>query len=221
MILQKESSRGPVVLVYPGLGANKEMQRKEAEWLVQSGLRSVCIDSPHHGERADGTLEKLASLSGGEAHAFAIELVREAISEIPAIVNWCEQSLGISRLAITGISLGAYIAFGAVLADPRIHVSVPILGSPDWSPGFPGKENPIHSPEGFQHCAVLAINAGKDIFVPPAPARSFINELRNTFPREIDRFQYVEYPDSEHMMREQDWYDTWRRAIEWIHRFLR
>ncbi|HSP05560.1 MAG TPA: hypothetical protein VLR94_00195, partial [Acidobacteriota bacterium] len=63
-VLMYEPERGAgtgTVLLYHGLGAAKDVQRTELEWLCAAGLRGVCVDAPHHGERSDGLLDRLAS----------------------------------------------------------------------------------------------------------------------------------------------------------------
>ena len=118
----------------------------------------------------------------------------------------CEAPVG-----ITGISLGGYIAFGAVTADRRIRAAVPILGAPEE----------VDDPAKFPPCAVLAANAGKDIYVPPPATRLFMKNLEQYYSAFPERLKYLEYAESEHFMREEDWNDLWREIIRWFQRFLR
>ena len=41
--------------------------------------------------------------------------------------------LGASRAAIHGISLGGYITFAALVAEPRLYSASVAMGSPDWT----------------------------------------------------------------------------------------
>ncbi len=227
LILRPPEHRG-TALVYHGLGAGKEVQRKEMAWLAEAGFTAVCVDAPHHGERADGYLDVLTSAETANQHFLVMKLVSEAISEIPAIVEYCLRYFS-GDVGITGISLGGFIAYGAAIVEPRIKASVPILGSPDWNPkeGHATVEllalmerAPARFPEKFSPCAVFAVNAGKDIYVPPRASREFIQTLQNEYQACPERLQYLEYPDSEHMMRDEDWNDLWQRVLSWFHRFL-
>jgi len=215
-------------LVYHGLGAGKEVQHKEMVWLAEAGFTAVCVDAPHHGERADGYLEMLTSAETANQHFLVMKLVSEAIQEIPAVVEYCVQQFP-GNVCIVGISLGGFIAYGAPVVEPRIKASVPILGSPDWNPkvGHATAElqalmehAPARFPEKFPPCAVFAANARRDIYVPPRASREFIQTLQNEYQACPERLQYLEYPDSEHMMREEDWNDLWQRVLFWFYRFL-
>jgi uncharacterized protein len=229
LILEPENGSKGTVLIYPGLGASKEIQRKEMNWLAEDGFTAVCIDPPHHGERDDGYLEALAPLPDSKAHLGFIQIVQEAIREIPSIVDFClmrfQQNIG-----ITGISLGGFITYGAVVCEPRLKAAVPILGSPDWSPKKSSNDSeflkviksaPVHSPHKFPPCALFAANAGRDVSVRPDASRKFVAQLRQFYELFPEKLKYVEYSESEHMMREEDWYDLWRQVLEWFNRFLK
>jgi len=227
LVFEPDQSRG-TVLVYHGLGAAKEVQRKEMGWLADAGFAAICVDAPHHGERADGYLETLSSVETTAQHFLVMKLVSEAMKEIPAIVEYCIQHLS-GNVGIVGISLGGFITYGAAVVEPRIKAAVPILGSPDWSPKH-GPASPemqtlmehaaVRFPERFPPCAVFAANAGKDIFVPPQASREFVSVLKNHYSAYPERLNYIEYSHSEHRMREEDWNDLWQRIVAWFHRFL-
>jgi hypothetical protein len=207
------TSRG-TVLLYHGLGATKEVQSKELEWLSAAGLRGLCVDAPHHGERADGLLDRIAVAE--DPHPEFIRIVQEAALEVPSLVDFCINKYG-GKAGICGISLGGFISFAAVPIEKRLAASVPILGSPDWS--FPD-DGPIYHPEDFAPCALLAANAARDVIVAPQATRSFIHLLQHHYRDCPDRLRYLEYPESEHMMREQDWFDLWQKTTAWFNRFL-
>jgi len=227
LVLSPDHSAGTII-VYHGLTASKEVQRKELQWLAEAGFTPVCVDAPHHGERRDGYLETLSSATTTDQHFMVMKLVFDATQEIPAIVDFCLQHFS-GNVGIAGISLGGFIAYRAPVIEPRIKAAVPILGSPDWSPKEGSlspemrsltEQAPVRVPEGFPPCAVFAANAGKDVFVPPQPSRDFFHVLQNHYHAFPERLSFLEYPDSEHMMREEDWNDLWKKVIQWFHRFL-
>ena len=225
LVFEPPHAKG-TVLVYHGLGAFKEVQRKELAWLAEAGFRAVCLDAPHHGERRDGYLDSLAG--SPDPHPGFIRIVRDAAMEIPSIVSTCIETFG-GNVAITGISLGGFISFAAVPADRRIRASLPILGSPVWNVAGSNpsrellwliEESPVQRPELFPPCALFAANAGRDIQVPPAASRQFLQVLQSPYHATPDRIKYREFEKSEHMMREEDWNDLWKDAIEWLDCFL-
>lgn len=227
LIMEPEDCDG-AVLVYPGLGAQKEVQRKEMRWLAEAGLAAVCVDAPHHGERNDGLLETLDRIPDSQSHPLIISIVREAVEEIPDLVSHCVDEFS-DNVGITGISLGGFIAFASVLREQRLEAAVPILASPDWTPTSgeqtPGMQSlirqaPINFPDRFPPCALFAANARRDIHVPPEATRAFMHTLRGAYHKYPERLKYLEYPESEHCMREQDWNDLWIHVVDWFSRYL-
>jgi len=213
------------VLVYHGLGASKEVQRKECEALAEAGLLAVAIDAVGHGERRFPDFD--ARMASGQSFHYMLEMVARSSDELPAIVDGLEALLGAraGRFGITGISMGGYIAFAAPSREPRLQAIVPVLGSPDWRLGAWPEEpllarSPTLAPQDFAPRALLALNAGRDRRVPPLAARRFVEELRAHYRDTPGRLGYFEYPESEHMMREQDWNDLWSRVVRWMERFL-
>jgi hypothetical protein len=155
-------------------------------------------------------------------------MLREAIAEIPLLVSGLLEE-GHGPIGLAGVSMGAYVALGATAADPRIVVVASILGSPDWWPPH-GQvddavrpwldEAPSRHPERFHPRAVLLANAGRDVNVLPDAARHFAEVLRHHYRDQADRIHHVEYPESAHFMREEDWNDLWGRTVGWLGRYL-
>lgn len=223
----EDISRG-TVLVYHGLAAEKEVQRKEMTWLAEAGFTAVGVDALHHGERSDGFLEELERADEPDAHYRVMSLVRDSASEIPAILDECSKRFP-GGIGITGISLGGFISYAAAPADRRIRAAVPILGSPSWSAKQNGShpqlqallaEAPACFPEKFPPCALLAANATRDIYVSPEGSRNFIQRLEQEYRAIPEKLLYLEYAESGHFMREEDWNDLWSHVVRWFHYHL-
>lgn len=213
------------VLVYHGLNASKEVQRKECEALAEAGLLAVAVDAVGHGERRFPNLD--AQLSSSYVFHNLLDMVNRSANEVPAIVGALEGLLGsrVGRFGLVGISMGGYIAFAAAAREPRLAAIAPVLGSPDWRigawPDDPLLERSPHlTPQVFAPKALLVLNAGRDRSVPPTASRRFVEELRPHYRDVPDRLDYREYSESEHAMREQDWNDLWPRVVRWMERFL-
>lgn len=223
-----QAQSAPAALLLHGLGASKEVQQKEASSLACAGLVAVSVDAPHHGARRTPLLDEIAAATGAAAHELFLRMLREAIAEVPLLVDHLRRE-GCGPIGVIGISMGAYAALGAAAADPRIEVVVSILGSPEWSPPHGEisaaarawmSEAPVYRPERFPPRALLLGNAGRDVHVPPHGARAFAEALRPYYAQWPERLHYEEYPESGHFMREGDWEDLWGRAVEWLRRWL-
>lgn len=213
------------VLVYHGLQASKDAHRKECQALADAGLLAVAIDAVGHGERRFPNFD--SQMRSNQFFHHMLDMVCRSASELPAIVDALEALLGAraGKFGITGISMGGYIAYAAPAHEPRLQAVVPVLGSPDWRIGaWPDDpllpRSPNLAPQQFPPRALLALNAGRDRNVSPLASRRFVEELRPLYRDTPDRLDYREYPESEHMMREEDWNDLWSRVVKWMERFL-
>jgi alpha-beta hydrolase superfamily lysophospholipase len=229
-VITRRADQGPgqAVLLLHGLGANKEVQQKEASWLARAGLTAVTIDAPHHGARETPLLDAIRRETGSTAHALLLRIVREAIAEVPLLVDHL-LSEGYGPVGLAGISLGAFIALGAMIADERLKAVVSILGSPDWAPprGEPLDEvkpwldeAPSRHLDRFAPRALLVANGGLDENVPPHSSRWFVEALRPYYAACPERLSYIEYPESSHFMREGDWNDLWDKTARWFRAYL-
>jgi alpha-beta hydrolase superfamily lysophospholipase len=221
-------AKRPAVLLLHGLGASKEVQQKEASSLARAGFFAVTVDAPHHGARKTPLLDEIGAATGSAAHAIFLRMVREAIAEIPLLVDHLLRE-GHDPVGVMGISMGAYVALGAAAAEPRLAAVVSILGSPDWTPPDGAideairpwlLESPERCPERFAPRAVLLANAGRDTTVLPEGARRFVAALRPCYAAWPERLRYEEYPESGHFMLESDWDDLWAKTLQWFRAYL-
>lgn len=207
-VLGMATHEGPypgTILVYHGLRSCKEDLRKELYWLAEAGYLAVGVDAVGHGERRDEALQQ--RLLGQDWRAAFRELAKETLAELPALLDELgameEDNSG--PLALVGISLGGYIAFAAA-GESRLRAVVPILACPELAGN--GADIPL---ERFHGTAILAVNAGQDQHVPTATTREFMKRLGG---------EYLEYPESGHFMREQDWHAAWDRILDWLQKTL-
>jgi dienelactone hydrolase len=227
-IVEPAGARAPAVIFLHGLGVSKETHAKEAESLADAGLAAVLLDAPHHGERRSELLDEMDRAHGDDAFGLLLRLVAEAADEIPGVVDGL-LARGHPRVAIAGISMGAFTALAAGADEPRLAAIVSILGSPEWTP--PSGHVPEHlsgrverSPArrlaAFAPRPLLLLNAGLDQHVPPAPARRFAEALRPLYPPGDERLVHREYPRSDHFVRPEDWDDLWSTAVAFLCRWV-
>ncbi|HZH17776.1 MAG TPA: alpha/beta fold hydrolase [Archangium sp.] len=221
-----EPRPGPAVLVLHGLGANADTQRGELNALATWGLSAVGVDAPHHGARRDAWLDEMAWLGPPESHARLLHAIREAAHDVSRVIDHVVRE-GHGPIGLAGISFGAYTALTVAANDSRVRATVSLLGSPDWTPREgPITEEirglmhhaPVHRPWDCARHPLFLINAGRDGIVPPHWARDFARTIWEWHPGL--HVEHFEYPESDHMMRQEDWDDAWRRALGFLRRTL-
>jgi len=226
--LHYEPRPGPAVVVLHGLGANADEQRWELNALATWGLSAVGVDAPHHGARRDAWLDEMARLGPPESHARLLHAIREATHDVSRVIDHVV-SEGHGPIGLAGVSFGAYTALAVAAEDSRVQATVSILGSPDWTPREGPitdeirelmRHAPVHRPWDCARNPLLLLNAGRDSVVPPHWARDFARTLWEWHPGLGSHVEYFEYPESDHMMRQQDWDDVWRRALGFLRRKL-
>jgi dienelactone hydrolase len=224
-----EPRPGPAVIVLHGLGANADVQRHELNAIAHWGLTAVGIDAPHHGARRDAWLDEMEHMGLPHSHERLLHLILEAAPEVSRVIDHLVYE-GHGPIGLAGISLGAYTALTVATWDSRVRATVSILGSPDWTPRDGNithelhelmRHAPVHRPWDCARHPLLLANAGRDGLVPAHWAREFSRRVHELSPWPGRYVEYAEYPESDHMMRQEDWEDVWRRAHGFLHWHLR
>ncbi len=216
---EEAGARG-TVLFFHGVTASKEVQTKELAGLAGAGWLAVGLDNFGHGERLAPPWDHPDPWGEPDSGAAFVEAVARTASEVPAIVDDLVAE-GWSRpdgFAVSGISMGGYIAYAAVLTEPRLKVSAPIVGSPRWWPDRP--DSPHHHPDRFPPVALLSQTGSLDEVVSPRAARRFHQELLPWYRDQPERLAYVEFPESGHAPRAEDWDALWANLLAWLDRHM-
>lgn len=206
----------PTVLWFHGLGVSKETHRKELEQLAAVGFLAVGVDAAGHGERALPSLrQRLDDATQREALGLMLPLVELTARDVPLVVKrLCDEGLADERrIALVGISMGAFVVYRAIALVQGIRAAVALLGSPEWPEGV----SPHRSPEAFRYTALLSITAEKDTNVPSAGARRFHAALERDSSR-IAPAEHLKIRDAEHLMSESQWRDAMEATVDWLRR---
>lgn len=189
------------VIVLHGYSARGAVMLGDAEALRGEHTEVVLPDAPGHGARDDGTLARIGALPDGERHAAILDVARQWRDELSLLVVRCRQR-GARRVALVGISMGGFAALGALAAPCPLVAVAALLAAPtlvDDAAITPG-------------CPPLLLGlAGRDIAVPPQPGRTFASRYGA---------ELLEYPESEHLMRGEDWCELWARTVGFVRRQL-
>jgi hypothetical protein len=215
----KASAPEKLIFLLHGYSSNKESNTNEIKMLAQAGYDVLAIDAPHHGKRNTTRLDEIENGTGGSFINFMLDVVIEQAEEISLLIDLYSQ-WKYKQFIVAGVSMGGIAAFYTASVEPRLKHVIPILGSPDWKMFGDSldlkyiKINPADKLNQFKNVNLLVINAGKDINVPQKYSREFIDALKNKYPD--GNFTFIEYPESEHFMRGEDWQDLWQQVIIWL-----
>jgi fermentation-respiration switch protein FrsA (DUF1100 family) len=121
--------------------------------------------------------------------------------------------------------MGAYIAYRALVDEPRLAAVVPFIGSPGWATELPQRVPELAAalqergrgsgPESLP--ALLIMNGQQDELVSPEGATMLHQALLPVYADAPERLEYSLDPALGHAVTE----PMWRAAVEWIARFLR
>lgn len=189
------------VVVLHGYASHAEANRGDGAAFVDARTEVVGVDAPGHGDRRDGRLEHHASLDEASRRQAIFELARQWASELPAIVEDCRRR-GARHVGVVGISMGGLTALRSLHAPSPFDAVAAVLASPVLVD--PERLTPPDPP-------LLVGIAGRDRAVPPEPCRRFALSYGATL---------LEYPDSEHLMRGEDWHDLWSRVGAFLRHHL-
>ncbi|MDX2175645.1 MAG: alpha/beta fold hydrolase [Candidatus Sumerlaeia bacterium] len=214
----RDAARRGTVLMYHGLWSHKDANLAELEALARAGFLAVGVDQWGHGERSTEETRRHLDPEAPDFRERFHDAIRRGAAEIPGLLNEliAERAAYEDRLGVCGISMGGHLAYQALVIEPRFKAAVAVLGSPRWNDPLPSPADRI---ERFRAPALLSQTAGRDDLVPPDRARDFHRSLAEQF-GDPDRHAYIEYPESGHMMRGDDWAECWRRTVEWFERWL-
>ncbi len=210
--IEHAAARG-TILFYHGFTANKEVNRKELHALAAAGYLAIGVDNWGHGERRLADFEARFADPAHWETTF-VELLQHSVVEVPDLIDSLAARglLHEGRLGLAGISMGGMIAYGAVPLDRRIRAIATIVATPKW---LPTQNWPDLYP-----CAILSQTAGRDKVVDADEAARFHLALARWYAERPDRNAWVNYPDSEHMMRPEDFETAWMRLTDWFNRHL-
>ena len=209
----------PTALWFHGLSADKELHRPELERLAASGFLAVGIDCAGHGERRMPDFDSRFSQARAQTHRLFCALVAETVAEVPQLIDTLINR-GMShpnRIAAAGVSMGAYIVYGAVATERRIAAAAALLGSPEWT----HPSSPHDHSDSFFPTALLSITAEHDDVVAPDAARKLHDTLAAHYASQPERLRYRQIAGAPHFLSPEDWFSAVGDAIAWLQRFAR
>ena len=211
-----------VIINLHGLDVSKEVNITDMNRLESAGFWSVTIDAPHHGERDDGYLEIMRKANRREAYLMLLSIIQQEAAEVADFVHFFKSQN--KKVAVSGISMGAYATYALMMINREADLFAPFMGNPDFR--YKGSNvysmletsGPIDNPDKIYPANLFIVNAGSDDIVDPDGARRFYKAIEPYYSDSPEKLRYLEYPESGHLMRPEDWFNAWDAFIERLRR---
>ena len=214
LIAEPEASAHPLPVVFwcHGFGADALAHAAELERCAARGFLAVGIDAIDHGARHSDDLAVRLEAAAGGAMAVMLELVVRGAHELPRLIDALTDTRRIdrARVSLVGISMGAFLGYGAIASGVQLRSVVALLGSPEW----PDVRSPDLSIEAFRDVSLLSITAEHDTHVPPGPASRFHVDLAMRYP--LGRHRYHELRGAGHLTSGDQWREAMDETMAWL-----
>lgn len=118
----------PIIFIAHGLNNDKHEGYELAHRLAEKDFIAVCVDAYMHGERTLNNEE----LEGYNVNYKLFEIIERTSNDINVLIDCFEGNplVDITKIGMTGFSMGALITYHLIATQPKINVAVPIIGLP-------------------------------------------------------------------------------------------
>ncbi len=215
----------PTVLVLHGLGRAKEHMLPTMYAFAQAGYQAVAFDARLHGERPSAEDRDMRLQAAYVPTLY--EMIAGTAQDIPLVLD----ALGVPQAAIHGVSLGGYIAFAALVHEPRLAVASVAMGSPDWLEGMRalgmGPGHPIYDQTAlgnplaraaatYPPRPLLMLHGDQDDVVSVQGVRSLHENLLPAYQDAPETLELTIYPGLGHRYTD----EMVEQSVAWTQRFL-
>jgi dienelactone hydrolase len=211
-----------LIIWLPGFSGDKDGCLSQLEDLAEQGYTALSFDPYQHGERMIDTREELCERIKNNIRRYFWPILAQTARDVPSIIDWAEQELGITKVGMGGISMGGDITVAACGLDHRIQVGTPCIATPDWMrpgsfepPGEPDEHaqadydavNPITHLGHYAHCPIIHFqNGADDEQVPGEASVRFQDALREgSYSDCPDRIEAVLHEGTGHQFTDAMW----------------
>lgn len=223
----EDAQNAPLVLLNHGTGGNGLQMLEMGMRLAEKGCFCVLIDAVWHGERSDDKLRVMLETSLYKE--YYLDMLLLMAEDMSRLIDYYGDSkiADASRVGMSGISQGGYVAFMTMTRDSRIRAAAPIIGSPDLSDKYGNsmdwedtdptvrervlKEMPLSHYEKMAGTALLIQNSMDDTVVPVTGTRRLNEKLRPLYKDRSGDYKYIEYKGG-HWCNDQ----MMSSAVEWL-----
>jgi pimeloyl-ACP methyl ester carboxylesterase len=236
--------RQPVAICLHCFRGAKEDQEPWCRDLAGRGVFAVTIDAHLHGERSIAGIfhgDNLASL-GGEYSIWVHQTsIAGTVKDVPVILDALARrpDVDVSRVAVTGFSMGGSTAMVLAWREPRVRVVASIAGAVDFwwdvTKLRPGPEqearrasyglrlrelvasiDPRTRIDRIPPKALFIASGGRDQYIDIESVRGFFADLEPRYGEQRGRLRFVPFPNEGHGVTA----EMWKEAQDWIVRGL-
>ena len=234
----------PVAICLHSFRGAKENLEPWCRDLAARGIFAITLDAHLHGERSIAGIfhgDNIASLGGEYSIWVHQPSIARTAKDVPIILDALAHrpDVDASRVAATGVSMGASTAMVLAWREPRVRVVASVVGAVDfwWDvtkiPPGPEQEarkasygprlrelvTSIDPKTRFAQIspkALCLLNGGRDEYIDIESVRRFVADLEPLYAKDRDRLRFLPFPEAGHGVTEA----MWKEAQEWIVRGL-
>jgi hypothetical protein len=234
----------PVAIVLHGFRGAKENLEAWCRDLAARGVFAVALDAHLHGERSVAGVfhgDRIASLGGEYAIWVHQTSIARTAMDVPVLLDALAPRPDVdgSRVAATGVSMGASTAMVLAWREPRVRVVASIVGAVDswWDVTKlrPGPErdariasygprlrelvasiDPRPRLGRIPPKAVFLANGGRDEYIDIESVRRFVADLEPLYGEDRGHLRFLPFPEAGHGVSDA----MWKEAQDWIVRGL-
>jgi hypothetical protein len=214
---KKGQEKMPLLILSHGFSGSKNdyfNDMKFVRGLADKGLFIVAMDNRCHGERKGPAFSSVV-INKSKINIYEIrKIIKESADDVSTLIDYYETNFLIDkdRIGMTGISMGGFTTFRAMMIDSRIKVAAPMIGSPVWEDipqevphstsidqneevmthltQLSQKYSPNYYPEKFYGRNLLIQNGEQDKHVSIAEVKKFYNIIAKKSPQTITMISY-------------------------------
>jgi len=217
--VEKSKNKG-TILFFHGLTSNKDIQEPDLVEYAKEGFLVIGIDSWGHGERRHPRFDEYFNIGSPNFQENYIYAIQQTANGIPDLLDNLNnlKKINIDKIGLIGISMGAIIGYRVLVIEKRIKAAALYNGSPRWALDYP--ESPHNHLDKFYPTALLSIVGNNDDIVPPIYAKELHNNLTHFYKNQPQKNHIIEYKESGHFMKKEDWFDSVQKSKKWFHKYL-
>eukprot|EP00238_Polyblepharides_amylifera_P011876 CAMPEP_0196591416 /NCGR_PEP_ID=MMETSP1081-20130531/69536_1 /TAXON_ID=36882 /ORGANISM="Pyramimonas amylifera, Strain CCMP720" /LENGTH=284 /DNA_ID=CAMNT_0041914771 /DNA_START=437 /DNA_END=1291 /DNA_ORIENTATION=+ len=124
----------PVVICLHSLGSNRMEVWPRVRDMARRGYLAIAVESRYHGDRTPRGMHGMEAYKRALVQAWKNGATQpflfDTLWDLRCLVDYLlsRDDVDPARIGITGISMGGMLAWLAAASDPRIAVSVPVIG---------------------------------------------------------------------------------------------